>query len=98
MALNASPARLDIDPLEHAFVSALLERHSKHERLRDRLNREEPIAIARFEDPAAGGNERHAKFVGIGVTQFGNVGRDLAVVDARVARAQFVDKRLYFRM
>jgi hypothetical protein len=91
-------ARFHVNALEHLFRATFFERHSEHERLRDRLDRELSIAVAGFKDSARGSDQRYAKFVWICLAQFGNVGRDLAVVDQRVSCLQLVDKRLYFLM
>jgi hypothetical protein len=91
-------ARFHVNALEHLFRSTFLERHAEDERLRDRPDGEQAIAVAGFKHSTRGGDQGYVEFVWICLAQFGNVGRDLTVVHQCVPCLQFVDQRLYFLM
>jgi hypothetical protein len=67
-------ARFDTDELEHFVRAEFIHRQAVGEWLRNRLDGERPVAVARLEYLTTGGRHTHAKFVGTGPAQFGNVG------------------------
>ena len=64
----------------------VFERQAEHERLRDRLNAEQLLAVADVEHLAVDGDDGDAEPVRVGQGQLGDVVGDLAVVHIAVFR------------
>ena len=89
-------ARLDADALQHPLLPQLVDRHPERERLRDRLDRERPVAVAGGEHAAVARHQANAEIVWVGLAQFRNVGRDLAIGQRPVFGVDPVHQRLHF--
>jgi hypothetical protein len=81
---------------EHLVAAERLDGHAEGERLRDRLNRERVLDIARLEHVAAGGNQADRELLRRHAGQLRNVGRDLTTGERPITFVQLVDQGLDF--
>ena len=88
-------ARLDAHVLEHLVVAQLLNSHAVGERLGNRLDSKQLVAIADFEHSSIGSGDADSEMSGIGFPQFGDIGRDVSVVIGLILAVQFFDQDLY---
>jgi hypothetical protein len=86
--LNTSPLGSTPTCLQHPVMSELLERDAKGEWLRDRLDREQLIAITGFVESSVGCRQAHAEPFGIDVRQLRNVVGELTGPQRQVGRSK----------
>jgi hypothetical protein len=89
-------ARFHAAELEHLVRAEFVHHQAIGERLRNRLNRERPVAVARREHLSVGGRHTQAKFVGTDLAQFGNVGCDMSFAVVPVLVVKIVEQSLQF--
>ena len=85
------------DPLSHDLVAIRLAHQRIHERLRDGLNRELDVDVARRMHTAVDLGDRHRKPVRIGLRQYRNVIGDYPASVGLAAPIGGFDKRLHLR-
>src|SRR5262245_49261511 len=90
------PARLDADTGRHFLLAELLERHPEGEWLRDRLDGEGAIEIPGLKYCAVGGRDCDAEVFRVRVSEFWNVGGQLAVRGRLIPSVQIVERLLEF--